>query len=183
MENFKYFMLGLLLGYLSMIVLCVPLSIIASSTNIEGFDKVIFWAFLMGPVFGVTYTSSKGYFGRLALIVFVGGILFALLLGALCAGVCSGEGAEYSYFMVFSNAILASTGILFVYWYYCIGMGECSFVQIYLIPLGIILLTLGLFALICLAGGGVAFAISMIIAAISVITVIVLRKRNGSALD
>ena len=62
-------------------------------------------------------------------------------------------------------------------------MGECSFLQIYLIPLGIILLGLGVFALICLIGMSVAFAISILVSIGCVIAVIVLRKINGSAVD
>ena len=183
MENFKYFILGLFLGYLTMIAFCAPMGIIASQINMSGFDKVIFWAFLMGPVFGVTYTSSKGYFGRLALITFIFCISLSLLMSIIFASTLKGGDAEYNFVTIFANASIAITGILFVYWYICIGMGECSFVQIYLIPIGIILLSLGVFALICLAGAGVAFAISLLIAIGCTVAVIALRKINGSALD
>lgn len=183
MENFKYFMLGLLFGYLTILAFCIPLSIVASSVNIEGFDKVILWAMLMGPVFGVVYTSSKGYFGRLALIVFVGCISLALLMSIISATSVMGEESVYSFFMVFSNGALASTGVLFLYFYFCIGAGECSFWQIYLIPFGIMLLSLGIFALVCLAGGSIGFIVSLLIALGCTIAVIALRKINGSALD
>jgi len=183
MENFKYFILGLLLGYLTIIALCAPISIVASQLSLDGFDKVIFWAFLMGPVFGVAYTSSKGYFGRLALITFVFCISLGLLMSIIFASALNGSEVGYNFVSIFANASIAITGVLFVYWYICIGMGECSFLQIYLIPLGIILLGLGVFALICLIGMSVAFAISILVAIGCVIAVIVLRKINGSALD
>ena len=183
MENFKYFLLGIFLGYLTIIALCAPLGIIASNLSIDGFDKVIFWAFLMGPVFGVTYTSSKGYFGRLALFTFVSCISLSLLMSIIFASTFNGSEVGYNFVTIFANASIAITGILFVYWYFCIGMGECSFTQIYLIPLGIILLSVGAFALICLICLSVAFAISLLIAIGCVVAVIILRKINGSALD
>ena len=183
MGNFKYFLLGLFLGYLTIIALCAPLGIIASQLSIDGFDKVIFWAFLMGPVFGVTYTSSKGYFGRLALITFISCISLSLLISIIFASALNGSGVGYNFVTIFANASIAITGILFVYWYFCIGMGECSFIQIYLIPLGIILLGVGVFALICLIGMFVSFIISLLVAIGCVVAVIILRKVNGSALD
>ena len=104
-------------------------------------------------------------------------------MSIIFASALNGSEVGYNFVTIFANASIAITGILFVYWYFCIGMGECSFIQIYLIPLGIILLGIGAFALICLIGMSVAFAISILIAIGCVIAVIVLRKMNGSALD
>ena len=179
MENFKYFLLGMLLGFATFFAICIP----ALFMHNDNSQMIITWAFFMAPMFGISFTASKGYFGMFALVCYIFLFCMSMLFAIITGGSMIASGVGYNFSTILSHSIVASTGILFLYWYICIGMGECSFLQIYVIPVGIIALLLGVFSLLALIGIGFSYAMSIILAAIAVVVVIVLRVKNGSALD
>ena len=179
MENFKYFILGMVLGFVTFFAICMPALFIGNQSS----QTIVTWAFFMAPMFGISYTASKGYFGKLSLIIFIFLFGMSMLFALINGGSLIASGVGYNFTTILSHAVIASTGILFLYWYICIGMGECSFLQIYVIPVGIIAVVIGLFSLLALIGIGLSYALSIIVAVIAVIVMIVLRVKNGSALD
>ena len=186
MARFGTFLLGLLIGWASsfslMLLFSIPTMIgVGGKEEQEAMMYLIMWAFFAGPLFGLSFTSSKGYFGGVSLFFFIFFTSLNVILGIVQAfNMLNDSYGTYSLCIIVSFSILPFSAILFLYWYICIGSGECSFIRIWLIPMGIVALTIGVFALLRLAGKGLCLALSLIIAVACIIAVIVIFKKNGS---
>lgn len=189
MQKFKYTVLGLLLGWVTTfaIAMAVVLPISLGANPGDGannaFMNITMWALFAGPMMGLAYTSSKGYFGKVALFIFFACAAINFLAGIITAsGFLHKTESGYTFDKVFGYALAGITAAQLVYWYICIGMGECSFIRIYLIPLGIMAAVLGIFALLLLGGDKLAFAATILLPVASIVAIIILYKKNGSIL-
>ena len=186
MSKFLYFVIGLALGYLTAAFLLYLLSI---PERLEVFGGLSFmsymtiWAIAVGPMFGLALMASREGFGRKTFALFLFFTLADMAVGAFTSVIILLHHNFFSLDTIVGLSIPALTGAVFLFWYLSIRSGECTFKQIYLIPLLIIALTIGVFALLCLLSVTVAFFFTFIVAIGSLLIAQIMKKNNGSIVD
>ena len=183
-DNFVAFLKGLLWGFLASAMIFVIIAI-TGGLNSERFAELhisgfIFWALALCFTSGVVGAASSEGFGILSLILFIL-CLVALYIIAIAAMVEMNPKAN-GFYGAISGGLLGTTGALALFWYIIIGLGSGDGPQLMptIIVCAVVMLIIGL-----IWNASVAWAkgVSIALGAIGPVGIIILRIKNGSALD
>ena len=187
MYKFIHFIVGLALGYLTaaflLYLLSIPERLEIYPGGLSFLSYMILWAIAVGPMFGLALMASKEGFGKKTFALFLFFTLADMALGAFLSVLILLEHNYFSLDTVVGLSIPSLSGVLFLFWYLCIRSGDCFFKKIYFVPLGLIALTIGVFALVCLISITVAFFLTFLVAIGCLVTAVIIKNQNGSIVD